>query len=341
MNDLRAWLRGLPKPELHVHLEGTINPRTYERIARRNGIAVQKDPSDAFRCRDFASFLQALLKIVQALRRPADFAELATEYLYGSAADGVRHVELFISPATQRRFVPELDLVEMVEAIYRACMEAEASTGISSLLLLDCVRNLGEEEALADVALAERCRELGVVGVGLGGDEAKFPARDFARAFARAREAGLRRTVHAGEAAGPQSMVDAIEQLHAERIGHGVAAAGFSEIIELMRERAVAIDACPASNAVTGAVPLGSPHPLREFFDAGLTVTLNSDDPGFFGTSLLDEYVAAAENLGFEVVELPAIAKMGFAASFAPEEQKLRWMAAVDEYVRVEPFAAD
>lgn len=330
---LRDWARGLPKPELHVHLEGTISPQTYARIARRNGMTLDGEPAALFACTDFPSFLRSFLDVVRCLRRPEDFADVATEFLRASAADGVRHVELLVSPATQRRFVPGLDLSEAVAALDAARRDAYASLGISSLVVFDVVRNLGEEEAFADLALAQRCRGLGVVGIGLGGDEANFPAREFARAFARAKALGLRRTVHAGEAAGAFSIVDAVTLLEAERIGHGVAARARPEVIELIRERSIAIDACPRSNAITGALGRSASHPLREFFDAGLTVTLNSDDPAFFGASLLDEYVGAAKALGFSREELAAVAKMGFAASFAPEERRRAWMAEVDAYV--------
>ena len=329
--DVEAFARGIPKAELHVHLEGTIAPQAYARIARRNGVDAG-DVASLFACDDFHSFLVSFLRVVRVLREPEDFAELAYEYLKRSAAAHVRHVELFLSPATQRKFVPDLDLEAMVAAVGAACDRARAELGIRSLLIFDMVRNLGEPSASEDIDLALRCGRHGVVGIGLGGDERHFPARDFQSAFATARAAGLRLTVHAGEAAGAESIVDAITLLQAERIGHGVAARGDREALRLLRERDVTIDACPTSNRVTGAVAPGDSHPLREFLDAGIAVTLNSDDPAFFHTTVEDEYANAAA-LGCGVREIAAMARSSFARSFLPEPDKRELLEEVDAYV--------
>jgi adenosine deaminase len=331
--ELRSWIHALPKPELHVHLEGTMLPQSYARIARRNGIQAADDPDALYRFDDFKSFLVCFLTVVNALRTPQDFAELTSEYLARAAADGARHVELFVSPATQRKFVPGLDYIAVIRSISDAAAKAERDLGVSSLLIIDMVRNLGEEEAHRDIALAHECKDLGVIGVGLGGDEARFPARDFQRAFARARELGLRRTAHAGEAAGPQSIVDAVELLHAERIGHGVAARGRADVQTLLRDRGVTIDACPTSNEFTGAVAAGDEHPLPEWIAAGVSVSLSSDDPAFFGASVSDEYLKAAR-LGLDRRTLAAIARNGFAASFAGGEKIRTWSDEVDDYVK-------
>lgn len=321
----------MPKPELHVHLEGTMLPQTYARLARRNGIEPTVNPDALYHCSDFPSFLRSFLTVIDVLRTPQDFRELAAEYLERASGDGIRHVEFFVSPATQRKFVPDLDFVAAIRAIHDAAHTANRDKGLSSLILIDMVRNLGEEEALLDIDLAQQCRDLGVAGVGLGGDESRFPARDFQRAFARAKKNGLRRTVHAGEAAGPQSIVDAVELLHAERIGHGVAARGQEDVQNLLRDRGVTIDACPTSNELTGAVKKGETHPLKEWLAAGLSVTLGSDDPAFFGASVSDEYEKAAR-LGLSRTDLLKLAKNGFAASFAGGEKIREWCGEVDAY---------
>ncbi|HET9341469.1 MAG TPA: adenosine deaminase [Candidatus Eremiobacteraceae bacterium] len=329
--DVASFAARIPKAELHVHLEGTISPDAYVRIAHRNGL----DPKDAdaiFACHDFPSFLRAFLDVVKALRRPEDFAELATEYLTRSAADNVRHVEFFISPATQRKFAPELDANAMIVAVWCACERARRERGVTSRLIIDMVRNLGEEEALLDVDLAVASADKGVVGIGLGGDERRFPARDFQRAYAKARERGLRRTAHAGEAAGAESIVDAVELLGAERIGHGVAAKGKPEVLALLRGRGVTIDACPTSNRFTAALAKSEVHPLREFLNAGVSVTLSSDDPSFFRTSVTAEYEHAAA-LGCGVEEITAIAKASFERSFLPASDRQRLVEEVDAYV--------
>lgn len=329
--DAAAFGRRIPKAELHVHLEGTITPQAYARIATRNGIDAT-DVASLFVCSDFHSFLQSFLRVVRALQQPDDFEELAYDYLARSADAGVKHVEMFLSPATQRKFVPDLDLEAMVAGVGEACRRARDERGISSLLIFDMVRNLGEPSAIDDIALALRCRQHGVVGVGLGGDERNFPARDFQNAFGRARDEGLRRTVHAGEAAGPHSIIDAIELLGAERIGHGVSARGNAHVLTLVRDRGVTIDACPTSNRVTGAVAPDETHPLREFLDAGIAVTLNSDDPAFFHTTVDEEY-ANAPALGCGVREIASMARSSFEGSFLPESEKRRLLDEVDAYV--------
>jgi adenosine deaminase len=338
-DDLKSWIIAMPKPELHVHLEGTMLPQTYARLARRNGIEAADDPDALYHCTDFPSFLKCFLTVIDVLRTPQDFGEVVGEYLERSGADGIRHVELFVSPATQRKFVPDLDYAAAIHAIHDAAITARREVGISSLLLIDIVRNLGEEEALLDIDLAQQCRDLGVAGVGLGGDESRFPARDFQRAFARAKEMGLRRTVHAGEAAGAHSIVDAVELLHAERIGHGVAARGQKDVLNLLRERGVTIDACPTSNEFTGAVEKGETHPLKEWLAAGLSVTLSSDDPAFFGASVSDEYEKAVI-LGLSRTDLIKIAKNGFAASFAGGEKIRECCGEVDAYAARSGLAA-
>jgi len=322
----------LPKAELHVHLEGTIEPQTYARIARRNGIDIPDDPASLFQCSDFETFLNAFIRVVKALQTPADFADIAADYLHKSAAEGVRHIELFLSPATLRYFNHGIDLESIVAAIHGECVKARHEYGISSLLIFDMVRNLGEAAAFADLDLARRCADYGVVGVGLGGDERRFPARDFQAAFTRAQGMGLRRTAHAGEADGAHSIVDAIELLHAERIGHAVAAAGEEDILTLFRDRGVAIDACLTSNAVTGAWNRDGIHPIADFLKYGLRVTLNSDDPAFFGASLLDEYVLASEH-GLGRDEIARLARNSFEASFATAEEKRTWLRELDAYV--------
>jgi aminodeoxyfutalosine deaminase len=338
-DDLKSWIIAMPKPELHVHLEGTMLPQTYARLARRNGIETTVDPDALYHCSDFPSFLKCFLTVVDVLRTPQDFGEIAAEYLERASDDGIRHAEFFISPATQRKFAPDLDFVGAMQSIHDAANTAERNRGISSLVLIDMVRNLGEEEALRDIELAKKCREYGVVGVGLGGDESRFPARDFRRAFDKAKELGLRRTTHAGEAAGVQSIVDAVELLNAERIGHGVAARGQKEVQSLLRERGVTIDACITSNVFTGAVKTGETHPLREWLDAGLSVTLSSDDPAFFGASVSDEYVKAA-GMGLSRTTLAKIAKNGFAASFAGGERIQELCGEVDAYVALSNLPA-
>jgi len=328
----RTWLRGLPKAELHVHLEGTMTPEAYARIARRNGFEVPSDPASLFHCNNFESFLNTFLHVVRALQRPEDLAEITASYLEQSAREGVRHVEFLFSPATLRHFFKGIDLESIVAAIHGECTRARTTHGVSSLLIFDMVRNLGEDAAFADIDLALASKRYGVVGIGLGGDERTFPARDFRRAFERAERMGLRRTVHAGEADGRHSIVDAVELLHAERIGHGVAAAGEEDVLRLLRGRGVAVDVCLTSNTVTGAWNGRGVHPVGEFLRADVVVALSSDDPSFFGASLLDEYERAAHH-GLGRPEIIQLARNSFQSSFAPEKEKRAWLDELDAYI--------
>jgi adenosine deaminase len=330
--NVRDWLRGLPKAELHVHLEGTLTPELYAGIVKRNGASAPEDPRALFDCHDFESFLNAFLKVVKTLRRPQDFADMTAAYLDQSVQHGVRHVELMFSPATLRYFHEHADLVAIVAAIHEQCERAKATSGVSSVIIFDMVRNLGEDAAMADIDLALECRELGVAGIGLGGDERRFAARSFQRTFERGLHLGLHRTAHAGEADGCASIVEAIELLHAERIGHGVAAARQPVLQRRLRELGVTVDACPTSNAITGAWDRATPHPVKEFMQAGVQVTLSSDDPGFFACSLLDEYQGLAES-GFSKVQLAQLARTSISASFASEKEKRTWLDELDAYL--------
>jgi len=329
---LHDWLRGLPKAELHVHLEGTVTPELYARIAKRNGEIVSEVPRALFDCHDFGSFLSAIVAVVKMLCKPQDFGDIAAEYLAQSHRQGVRHVEFMFSPATIRHFHADADPAATVAAIHDQCRRANAAHGISSLIIFDMVRNLGEDPAMADIDLALECHKLGVVGVGLGGDERRFPARNFERAFERARGAGLHRTVHAGETGDSASIVEAVELLHAERIGHGVAATGQPELQQRLRELDVTIDACPTSNAITGAWNRAAPHPIAEFMNAGIPVTLSTDDPAFFGCSLLGEFEVLAEQ-GFSRAQLARVARTSFTSSFADEKEKRIWLSELDAYL--------
>jgi len=332
VRDLRPWLRDLPKAELHVHLEGTVSPQAYERIAQRNGVTLPSDIASLFRCADFESFLHAFLGVAKTLREPEDFADITQEYLGKSAQHGVRHVEFFFSPATIRHFHEHADLPGIVQAIYAAAEQAKAIHGVSSLLIFDMVRNLGDDAALADVDLAQQCTAYGVVGVGLGGDERNFPARDFFKSFDRAGKLGLRRTAHAGEAAGPQSVLDAIEILGAERIGHGVAAAEEDAVMRLIAQRQVGIDCCLASNRVTGVWNQGAEHPLKAFLARGISATLSSDDPAFFGSTILDEFEQAMD-LGLGREDVINLARNSLRMSFAADEQKEGWVKELELFV--------
>jgi adenosine deaminase len=331
MDDLQRWLTGLPKAELHVHLEGTVTPPTLRRIAQRNGAALPADVDELYACHDFQSFLRAFIQVVRVLQRPQDFYEITFEYLEQAREQSIRHVEFLFSPATLRHFLAGIDLEEIVAAIHAASEAARSAHDTSSLLIFDMVRNLGVEPAFHDIELALRCRQFGVIGIGLGGDEANFTARDFADAYARAGRSGLALTAHAGEAAGPESVEDAVLLLGATRIGHATAAVQQASTLALLRARQISVDVCLTSNEITGAWNKSHAHPLRAFIDAEIPVALSTDDPAYFHTTLVAEYERAAA-FGLSRAELSRIAADSFRRSFASDEQKSTWLGELRSY---------
>jgi adenosine deaminase len=321
-------LRALPKVQLHCHLEGTVRAETFRALARKYGVALgeREDPARTYAFANFGEFLLLFAKVAETLRAPEDYAQMARDYVADAAAQGVAYAEVFISPSVWTYFHHELDVRATVAAIREALEEAGGPLGLEVALIADLTRNFGAERAEATARLALELRDLGVIGVGLGGDEARFPPELYERAFAIAREGGLRTVAHAGEAAGPASVRAAVEVLGAERIGHGVRAIEDPAVVAMLAERRIPLEICPTSNRLTGAVAAGAPHPLGALDAAGCVVTLDADDPALFGTTLLDEYAYVAEAFGDEAVV--RLARNGIEAAFAPEATKERLRAA-------------
>ena len=316
-------LIALPKVQLHCHLEGTTRASTFRDLASRAGIDVGPEP---YAFTDFGGFLYVFIRVLKSLDRPADYARIAREWAEDAREQGVLHAELFVSPSGWQRLHPELPLRETMEAVREALDAAEAAGGPSAELIVDLTRNFGPDAGLVSVDFAASCRDLGVIGIGLGGDEANFPTADFVRPFQHAAALGLHRHVHAGEAAGPESVRDAVELLGAERIGHGVRAADDPGVVALLARRRVPIEVCPTSNRLTGAVRPGALHPLAAFDAAGIPVVIDADDPALFGTTLVEEYRAAAALAGDDAPE--RFARNAVEASFAAPERKMRLRAA-------------
>jgi adenosine deaminase len=247
---------------------------------------------------------------------------IARDYVADAAAQGVVYAEIFVSPSVWTYFHHELDVRATVEAIRAELDEAGRPLGIEVALIADLTRNFGPERAEAIARQAVGLRDLGVIGVGLGGDEARFPPELYERAYAVAREGGLHGVVHAGEASGAPSVRAAVEVLGAERIGHGVRAIEDPAVVELLAERRIPLEICPTSNRLTGAAPAGAIHPLGAFDAAGCIVTIDADDPALFGTTLADEYRYVADAFGDDAVL--RFARNAIDASFAPPDRKAR-----------------
>jgi adenosine deaminase len=317
-------LAALAKVQLHCHLEGTVRAETFRALARKYGVDLgeRADPARTYAFDTFGEFLLLFAKVSETLRAPEDFGRIARDYAIDAAAQGVAYAEVFISPSVWSFFHRELDVRATVEAIRAALDETGGPLGLEVALIADLTRNFGAERAEISARQAVALRDLGVIGVGLGGDEARYPPELYERAYAVARDGGLHGVVHAGEAAGPQSVRAAVEVLRAERIGHGVRAIEDPAVVALLVERAIPLEICPTSNRLTGAAPAGAVHPLGELDAAGCIVTIDADDPALFGTTLLDEYGYVAETFGEDAVL--RFARNAIDASFAPAAVKAR-----------------
>ena len=326
-----AFLRGLPKVELHVHLEGTLEPELMFALATRNGVrlpyASVEAVRQAYRFADLQSFLDVYYAGTRVLVTEQDFYDLTRAYLSRAAAEGVRHVEPFFDPqAHTARGVP---LAAVVGGIRRALDEAAGTLGLSSGLVLCFLRHLSAEAAMAtlDAALAFRGA---LVGVGLDSSEVGHPPAKFARVFERARAAGLRAVAHAGEEGPPAYIREALDVLGVERVDHGVRCLEDPDLVErLVRDR-VPLTVCPLSNVRLRVVPTLEAHPLRRMLDRGLRATVNSDDPAYFGGYLLENFRAVRAALGLDAGHLRQLARNAVEASFAAPGRRAALLAELD-----------
>lgn len=332
--DPKSWLRGLPKAELHLHLEGSITPATLLELSRTNDAKplTAEQARQVYSYHDFPSFLMSFKAVTERLHTPADYETITYAMLRDLAAQGVRHAEAYISIGILYHF-GRFDVDEVMSAIERGRIRGEQDFGISLLWIIDAVRHFGVEEGARVFRKAAelRSRYPSVVGVGIGGDEARGPAHDFREIYAEAKAAGLHLTCHAGEAVGPQSIWAALN-IGAERIGHALTAQQDPDLIEVLAERQVALELNVTSNLRTGCCPSLEDHPVRRYFEEGLMVTLNSDDPPFFGSNLLDEYVLAHQQFEFPLDALRELAANSIEASFLQPESKLALLGEVERY---------
>ncbi len=314
----------LPKAELHVHLEGTARPALIRRIARRNGLPLPDGlfaDEDTFAWRDFLDFLNTYDLAASVIRTGEDYRDITYEYLAACAAEGAVYVELIAS--LDHGAAVGLPDDEHFAAIAQGIDDARADHGIEGRILSSCVRNFGVEAA---ESVARRTLELAhpyVVGFNMGGDEAGFPPEPFTRTYAMVAEAGLGCSVHAGEHAGARSVRDAMALPGVTRISHGVRAIEDPALVAEIAERGIVLEVCPTSNVVLGVFASYEAHPLPALREAGVRVTLGSDDPPYFGTTIGREYAVAHERLGCGLDELAAITRTALDAAFdAPDAVK-------------------
>jgi aminodeoxyfutalosine deaminase len=338
---LADFIAGLPKAELHVHHVGSASPQIVSGLAARHPGPVPTDLDELrsfFEFRDFAHFVQVYLAVVALVRTPEDVHyltyEVAREMATGQA---LRYAELTCTPYTSVR--PDEDGEGMPieayrEAIETARLEAERDFGLVLRWIYDVPGEFGVRAADATLEWAIRHRPDGLVGFGLGGPEIGVPRPQFQPHFEAAIAAGLHSVPHAGETTGPATVWDALRLLRAERIGHGTSSAEDPALLAHLADTGVPLEVCPSSNLATRAVASLAEHPIRAFRDAGVVITVNSDDPPMFGTTLNREYAVAAELLGLDEAGVAELARVGIRESFADDDVKTRILAEIEAYER-------
>ncbi len=336
---LASLLRRMPKAELHVHVEGTLEPELIFRLAERNRVPLAYPGVEALRAAyaftDLQSFLDVYYAGAGVLRHEADFFDMAWAYFERAAADNVVHAEVFFDPQTHtERGVP---IEAVIVGLHHACQRAHQEFGLSAKLILCFLRHLSEDAAFATLEQALPYRDH-FIGVGLDSSERGHPPEKFARVFARARELGLHVVAHAGEEGPPAYIRGALVVLRVERIDHGVRCVEDPALVERLARERVPLTVCPLSNVKLCVFPSLERHNLPALLDAGLVATVNSDDPAYFGGYVNDNFVqtfAALPQLGAR--HAWQLAANSFEASFAPEADKRRWAAELDRVFAAEP----
>lgn len=318
----------LPKAEIHCHIEGAASPDLVLAQARRYGADVSAIVRDGrFVWHDFSSFLAAYDMAAGLFRSGEDYARLAEHHLSAIARDGAIYAEFFTSPDHARR--AGLSAEAYTEGLGEGMLRAKAKTGIESRMIVTGVRHFGVDAVEAAARFAARKTHPLVSGFGMGGDERTGDIEDFQRAFEIAREAGLGITVHAGEFGGPDSVRAALDHLRPSRIGHGVRAIEDPDLVKRLAAEGVVLECCPGSNLALGLYPDRASHPLPALLKAGCKVTISSDDPPFFGTSLGGEYADAAKAWGFDTAALSSLTRTAIEAAFVDRKTKAGLLAKV------------
>src|SRR3954454_16033608 len=331
----REFLLGLPKAELHVHHVGSASPRIVAELAARHPASpVPTDPDELakyFTFTDFAKFIEVYLSVVDLIQTPEDVRLLTYEVARDMALQNVRYAELTVTPYTS--VLRGIAAEAFCEAIEDARTAAEKKLGVTLRWSFDIPGESGLPAAIETARIATEIRPDGLVSFGLGGPEIGVPRPQFAPYFDATRAAGLRSVPHAGETTGAETIWDAVRVLKAERIGHGTSAMVDPRLVEYLAEHQIPLEVCPTSNIATRAVASYDVHPLRAMVDAGLVVTINSDDPPMFGTDLTNEYAVAARLLDLDATGAAELAKTAVRVSFADDTVKDSLLTEIDAYV--------
>lgn len=334
MTDLDRFIAGLPKAELHLHIEGSLEPELMFALAQRNGVALPfgsvEAVREAYRFSRLQDFLDIYYQGAQVLLTKADFHDLGMAYFRRLAADGGRHAEIFFDPQTHTdRGLP---FGVAIDGLLSAMAEAEETLGVTSKLILCFLRHLDEDAAFATLEQAAPYADR-LAGVGLDSSELGHPPAKFERVFAAAAKMGLKRVAHAGEEGPPQYVWEALDRLHVDRIDHGNRALEDDALVARLAAEQMTLTVCPLSNLKLCVVGDMGDHPIKTMLDRGLKPTINSDDPAYFGGYLNDNYRAAAHGVGLSAEELAVLARNSFTGSFLTPEQQAPHLAAIDAHL--------
>ncbi len=323
---LATFIQAMPKVELHVHLEGSIRPETLLTLAQRHGVDLPAKTVEGLRAwytfTDFPHFIEVYLAVSSCLRTPDDIELIAREFLAGQAVQNIRYSEVTYTPYTHYLF-RKLPFREQLAALQRARAWAEAEVGVTMGLVLDIPRSVSAQEGLLTAEWAISAMGDGVVALGLGGPEVDNPPEKFKESFDRAQAAGLPSVPHAGETVGPESIWGALRALHAVRIGHGVRCLEDPALVAELRERQIPLEVSPTSNICLKVFPHLAGHTLPRLLEEGLYVTLNSDDPPMFNTTLTEEYLQVANTFHFDREILEQLTLNAVRASLLPGSARL------------------
>jgi adenine deaminase len=337
---VEEFVRGLPKAELHVHIEGTLEPELAFRLARKHGIvlpyATVDDLRRAYQFPNLQSFLDVYYAGADVLRDQDDFHALTQAYLRKAQNQGVVHVEMFFDPQTHTARGVELSTVLL--GLRRALNEAEREFGLTSRLILCFLRHLNAADAMRTLEDALPYKEF-ITAVGLDSSEAGHPPSKFAAVFDRARREGLLAVAHAGEEGPPAYIYEALDILQVQRIDHGVRCEEDPALVRRLVHERIPLTVCPLSNVRLNVFAAIEAHNLKRLLDRGVCVTVNSDDPAYFGGYVLENYLAVQRGLGLSYADLALLAHNSFEASFLGPDDKRRWMAAVAAYAAAHPAA--
>ena len=335
MSDIQSFIRRLPKAELHLHLEGTILPATLVELSTRHDAQplTLAEAETLYHFTDFTGFLLAFKAVCERLVTPDDYELAAWRMMRRLAAQGIVHAEVYVAFGVVLHWRnPDPACIGSIFAgLERSRLRASRELGLSLYWIFDAVRHfdLSEAEEVFLKAAELRAAYSSIIGIGIGGDERRTGSEPFRALYAQARASGLRLTNHAGETTGPEAIWEALS-IGSERIGHALSAIQDPTLLQELKVRNMPLELNPTSNVRTGVCPSLSDHPMRAYFDRGLLVTLNSDDPAFFRSDLVGEFLLAHTNQGFDREELRKLAANSIRASFLPETGKSAWLARID-----------